>query len=362
MKRSMINYSDVYDRIQEIYSLSSYFFGNGRSLLPLRYTLELTYKCNLKCEYCYIGKERSVNELNTQEWFKIIDQIPPYRLITLVGGEVLLRNDFCEILDKCLKRHKVNIVTNGTLLNDQVIRTFVDKKLLLLSVSIDGTGETHDLNRGVKGAFDKIINNLDNIIRVKGNKKYPMLDIKTTILENNLEELPEIYNLADYYKSNFLTLSFLKESNLQQNASLRDEFDEEFYNTRYPVKPYFNMEQFEDVYGQLRELSRKNKTRIRFYPKFNPNNELDQIKRFYTKAVYQKVQDIYKPCLYPWANVLITPEGNIYPCLSYKIGNIKDIPIKEVWNIEKFRKFRKDLKKNKVFTACQACCQLKVKC
>lgn len=357
-----LNYSWLYDKVQEAYALSSYYFRNGKSFLPLRYTLELTYRCNLNCNYCYVGKERNSNELNTEEWFNIIDQIPPFRLITLVGGEVLLRKDFKQILEKCLNKGKVNIVTNATLFNDELIKTFVDKKLLLLNISIDGIGEKHDINRGHNGTFDKVIKNLEKLNQAKGNKKYPLLDIKTVILENNLDDLVEIYKLADYYKADFFTPAFLKESDLQQNANLREEFGEEFYKTEYRIKPYFNMEHFEEVFKQIKELSKKSKTKIRFYPKFNPDNELNQIKRFYNEAVNEKVQDIYSPCLYPWANILITPSGDIYPCLSYKIGNIKDIPVKEVWNNEKFVEFRKQLKKNTMFTACQGCCQLKVKC
>ncbi len=362
MKKLKVNYSWLYDKIQETYALSSHYFGNGKSLLPLRYTLELTYRCNLNCSYCYVGKKNSENELTTEEWFNIIDQIPPFRLITLVGGEVLIRKDFKQILEKCLDKGKVNIVTNATLFNDDLIKTFIDKKLLLLNVSIDGIGENHDKNRGHAGTFDKVVKNLEKLNQAKGNKKHPMLDIKTVILDNNLDDLFEIYKLADYFGADFFTPAFLKESNLQQNANLRDNFGEEFYKVDYPIKPYFDMEHFEDIYRQIKELSKKSKTVIRFYPKFNPDDDLNQIKRFYNEAINKKVQDIYDACLYPWANILITPAGDIYPCLSYKIGNVKDIPVKNVWNNEKFAEFRRNLRKNKMFASCQGCCQLKVKC
>lgn len=357
-----INYSWLYDKIQEMYALSSIYFGRGSSLLPLRYTLELTYRCNLNCSYCYVGKTKNISELSTEEWFKIIDQIPSFRLITLVGGETLIRKDFKPILEKCLAKGRVNIVTNATLFNDDLIKTFVDKKLLLLNVSIDGIGEKHDLARGHKGTFDKVITNLEKLNKAKENKKYPLIDIKSVILKDNLDDLVEIYKLADYFKADFFTPAFLKESDLQQNANLREEFTEEFYKIHYPIKPYFDMEHFEDVFRQIKELSKKSKTTLRFYPKFNLGNELSGIKNFYSKAINMRIQDIYDPCIYPWANILITPEGNIYPCLSYKIGNVKDSSIKEVWNNDKFREFRRQLKKNKMFTSCQACCQLKVRC
>jgi len=361
MKKFKVNYSWIYDKIQELYSLSSYYLGNGKAFLPLRYTLELTYRCNLNCDYCYVGKTKNTEELSTWEWFDIIDQIPKYRLITLVGGEVLIRNDFKDILNKCLDKGKVNIVTNATLFNDELLNIFVDKKLLLLNISIDGIGENHDINRGHKGTFDKVVKNLENLIRIKGNKKYPMIDIKTVILKNNLDDLVEIYKLADYFKADFFTPSFLKESDLQQNAYLRENFSEEFYKKHYPINPYFDIEHFFEVYREIQSLSKTMKPVIRFYPKFKSFDNFLRIKKFYSSDVNKSVQELYYPCLYPWANILITPKGDVYPCLSYKIGNVKNTPIQEVWNNSKFIEFRKNLKKNKVFTSCQCCCQLKIR-
>jgi radical SAM protein with 4Fe4S-binding SPASM domain len=322
----------------------------------------LTYRCNLDCNHCYVGEKIKENELSAQEWTNIIKQIPPNRLITFVGGEVLVRNDFKLILEEALKKGKVNIVTNGTLIDDELINIFVNKKLLLLNLSIDVIGKTHDNLRNREGTFEKAVQKLEKLSAQREKHKFPLIDIKTTILQNNLNEIVEIYKLAQKYKADFFTPSFLKECYLQQNSNLKEEFTKEFYTEKYPIKPYFDLNLFEEVYKELISISKKSRTKIRFYPKFNPKDELAQIKRFYTKALYWEVKDIYEKCLYPWANILITPQGNIYPCLSYKIGNVKNQPLKEVWNSEKFIEFRKNLKKYGMFNACQACCQLKVKC
>ena len=71
--------------------------------------------------------------------------------------------------------NKVHVVSNGVLINDEIIKAFIKYKLLLLSVSLDGYGETHDKNRGKDGIFDKIISNLENL---KAKKKNQMVDIK----------------------------------------------------------------------------------------------------------------------------------------------------------------------------------------
>ena len=52
-----------------------------------------------------IGNNRKKEELTTQEWFEVINQIPWYSVATLVGGEPLIRKDFIEILMKVSKKH-----------------------------------------------------------------------------------------------------------------------------------------------------------------------------------------------------------------------------------------------------------------
>ena len=59
---------------------------------------------------------------------------------------------------------------------------------------------------------------------------------------------------------------------------------------------------------------------------------------------------------------MINPEGDVYPCLCQKMGNVKEDSLKEVFNSPKFTSFRKNLKqKGGLYGACQMCCELKLK-
>ena len=87
----------------------------------------------------------------------------------------------------------------------------------------------------------------------------------------------------------------------------------------------------------------------------------EKIEEFFNTPAEKPVAEIYKPCMYPYSNMMINPQGDVYPCLSQKIGNIKDMQIKEVFNLPHYRCFRKNLHAAKVFGACQMCCELCVK-
>lgn len=356
----MLNYSDLFDTARNFYAMLSYNNRLGKAFIPLRYFFELTYLCNLNCPYCYIGQEREKNELTTQEWFNIIDQIPFYSFVTLVGGEPLLRKDFIAILERTAKKTfgKLNVVTNGILINDEIIDAFIRTKMMLLSVSLDGYGENHDKNRGKEGIFDKIISNLNNLNKKKNRKNRPMVDIKTIVLENNLDDLPKLYKLCNEMGFDFFSISFLRNNDLKQNSILHETFIEEFYAKKYPIKPYFDMEHFKEVYREIKAI--KKKTQIRFSPKFGGRNVLEQIEKFFNYDENKVIQEIYEPCLYPFSNMMISPQGDVYPCFPLKMGNVREKSLKKVFNESKYCCFRKNLKYSKAFEACQMCCELKV--
>lgn len=355
-----LDYSKLFDMARNLYAMPSYLSNSGKALIPLRYFFELTYQCNLQCPYCYVGSDRKKDEMTTEEWFKVIDQIPWYSFVTLVGGEPLIRKDFIPILERVAKKTfgKLNVVTNGILINDEMIDAFIKTKMMLLSVSLDGYGENHDKNRNKEGIFDKIITNLENLNSKKGKAK-PMVDIKTIVLEDNLDDLPKLYKLCNEMEFDFLSVSFLRNNDLKQNSILREHFGEEFYAQKYPIKPYFEMEHFKEVYREIKAM--KSDVQIRFSPKFEGGKTLEKIEKFYSYGEDKPIKEIYEPCKYPFSNMMINPEGDVYPCLSIKIGNVRDKKLKEVFNMPKYRCFRKNLKASGVFEACQMCCELCVK-
>jgi len=121
------------------------------------------------------------------------------------------------------------------------------------------------------------------------------------------------------------------------------------------------MEHFKEVYREIEAL--KGKTKLRFSPKFEySKNTLESIEKFFQVSENESINDIYLPCIYPYNNMMINPEGFVYPCLSMKIGNVKDKSLKELFNDPKYCCFRKNLKASGgTFGACQLCCELNIK-
>lgn len=141
----------------------------------MKATLSLTHRCNLACSYCYSGKPRS-DDMSLETARKAVDFVmdltPRGQAIDFgfFGGEPLLRfgllKDVAHYIDERSRetQHSVrlNVTTNGTLLNDSVLQ-FLDSERVYLCISIDGPQPVHDRHRCYRdgrGSFSDVVANL----------------------------------------------------------------------------------------------------------------------------------------------------------------------------------------------------------
>jgi MoaA/NifB/PqqE/SkfB family radical SAM enzyme len=78
--------------------------------------LEISNRCNLHCEYCYVGNKCG-DELDTAEWKYIIKNLARYGVfqVSFGGGEPTMRPDLLELaswVDKCSMN--LGMTTNGS--------------------------------------------------------------------------------------------------------------------------------------------------------------------------------------------------------------------------------------------------------
>ncbi len=142
--------------------------------------LILTERCNLQCRYCYEKSMKEFDngldkkfdfdfsdpadsEVNIENLRKFIlqDKEP---VIIFYGGEPLIKIDLIKKIIDAFEDKKVKFCmqTNGVLLDKLDI--FYLKKISRILVSIDGSKERTELNRG-KGNYSKVLENLKNIRR-----------------------------------------------------------------------------------------------------------------------------------------------------------------------------------------------------
>lgn len=92
----------------------------GRPLTSLR--ISVTQKCNLNCFHCHKeGEVPSSQEMNRNEIFRIVELASSFGIkkIKLTGGEPLLRNDLCQIINKISPLvEEISLTTNGVFLKN----------------------------------------------------------------------------------------------------------------------------------------------------------------------------------------------------------------------------------------------------
>ena len=102
--------------------------------------LELTRRCNLKCEHCYIdGGLARPNEMGSQQIHAIIDELAEMGVwaIAVTGGEPTLHPDFSEFVHHARQRGLlVGIATNGMFLSQKLLES-LPKDGVVISVSLD---------------------------------------------------------------------------------------------------------------------------------------------------------------------------------------------------------------------------------
>jgi hypothetical protein len=80
------------------------------------------------------------------------------------------------------------------------------------------------------------------------------------------------------------------------------------------------------------------------------------------KAYFENARDPAKyECPLPWFWVMVDPAGDAYLCPRYKVGNLHEEGMEEVWNGGRARAFRKLLKARGSFPACAGCPGLRLK-
>jgi MoaA/NifB/PqqE/SkfB family radical SAM enzyme len=156
-------------------------------------TLEVTKRCNAKCNFCTYWKESSERE-EIKNYGPLVTHFNPL-VVTLSGVEPLLRKDLEQVIRRIRQvdaKVYIGMVTNGALLTVEKARSLFAAGLDRLSLSLDFPDHRHDKVRGVPVLFDRINRILPEITRVG----FQTVSINTFIREDNLEEIPGLLEFA----------------------------------------------------------------------------------------------------------------------------------------------------------------------
>jgi len=255
-------------------------------------TLSLNHNCNLVCSYCYGGKKsnRPMSFETAQKALDIGFAYPSAGLrLHFFGGEPLLEFDLMKRIVAEAERGswernkplRMGLTTNGTILSDEAIEFFKEKKFNL-TISIDGVERAHNRHRRFAdgtGSYEVVKKRLEAAIKALGP-----VNTLSVIHPDTLEDLSDSFNLIASYGVRRISFS-----------------------------PDYDAEWDEEALRRLEEsLQRLADRAIDHYRKGNHFT----IQPFHTKIVSRLKGGLQAEdkCDFGCAELAVAPSGNLYPC------------------------------------------------
>jgi len=280
------------------------------------------------CNYWKKEKENSLDIDTYKNIVKDLIKINPFVQISLYGGEPLMRKDIYDFLE-IAKVHnlKTTICTNGFLLNEKNVKKLADAGLYHLYVSLDGFNqETHDKIRGVKGSYDKIINALKIIHKLK-NKFF--VSPTFVIMKDNFNEVIDFVKWGE-------KRSEIKEVHLQllgqpYNTQLEDYW---YRNPKYSHLWPTDIIKIKKTFKELIKLKQNKLKKLK--------QTITLLKKYEAYYLYPEIH-LYKEarCNVKDDLLNIYDDGNVFFCFKMPpIGNVYKDSIYKLWYSRKAEKTR----------------------
>lgn len=187
---------------------------------PTVASLELTRRCNARCDFCRYPGTREDRRLD--DYVPVVRRLNPL-VAVLSGGEPLMRRDLEQIIagirTACPGLY-IALVTNGSLLTVARGLALARAGLDQLAVSLDFLDERHDRARGIPGLARRITTTVPDLVAAG----FDRIVLETVIKVDNLDAIPDIVRWAEAHlvKVSFSAYTPIKSGNTAHNVTSAD--------------------------------------------------------------------------------------------------------------------------------------------
>ncbi|MBM4043851.1 MAG: radical SAM protein [Planctomycetes bacterium] len=340
--------------------LPDYYLRQGKSSRPLNITLETTYRCNNRCEFCFYRNSprgRREDELSLEDIWRVAKSAANMGAgIYLTGGEPFMRDDAVEIVEAIKSLGvRCGVNTNAALLTEDRIRRLIAAHLDYIIFSLNGPEAVHDQVVGRAGAFQRVVQNAETFLRLRTNTK---VLINCVFAPSTFEHADELVGLTKRLGADALTFqheTFLTGDDVRHHEAV---WREHFPNSPVELIHADNStvqadaaRMWQKVQAVLR-LAEAEGVKVVFKP-FLAEDKLD--------VWYGPDFAFTGKCLYPWTDARISPRGDVYACqfIPFIVGNVRESDPEQLINHERYRQFRRAIKAaGGTFPGCARCCKL----
>lgn len=304
---------------------------------------------------CDIWKKEKGHELKIGEIEKVFRQLNPIDVIRISGGEPFFRNDIhniIQVIDCAVKPKMIHITTNG-IMTDSIIKTLKDLaaglvRKIHIKVSIDDIGESHDFIRGLPGAYNKAMNTIEELVRLRGDKHFYLGVDQTVVNKKGMNSYVSLKETLGKFNINVHPVMAYDKTAPLYSEKATDVSPDNSCKTY----GYFKTKELEDfILCLLKDSNSLSDFKERI------------VKRYYLKGLHNRlVKDKKIPnpsCVALNSHLRILPNGDIPVCMynSTVAGNLRDDKFADIWFGNNMKKHREWIKQCK---GCWAGCESNV--
>ena len=335
--------------------------------LPMGAVFEATMRCNLTCEFCYVGTLLNIEGEWRQELsIDVVRRAFPEAnglQVSRTGGEIFMRKDILDVMDVFREKGYVCgfLTTNGTIISEERAEALADLAsrgfLKHISVSIDGPGELHDKARGVKGTFERTSAGLRRLQAAAKRKHAPLrISVNTTVAHETLDALTEMVDVAQSLGVDAIGLNHLMYSTpaeVDETIRLLGTGDKSMISTFVTDDPGLDPAKVGRQVAILRERCRERGVRFDMRPKVHT----PLVPPYYTPGT-----PLEGRCLYPFLYARVSFSGKAYFCpfIRIEVGDLTEQSLEQVWTGERYVDLRRRLVENGIFPVCRRCCKVEL--
>jgi len=167
---------------------------------PFQVLLQVTNRCNMQCSFCdfWPNGVAPADELSVADFTRIEEELSGLGtfLVSIEGGEPLVRPDLVDIVSIFAKRHIPLLYTNGWYVDGEKARALWNAGLAQVGVSIDyATSDRHDRRRKLAGAFDRAWRAVDTL-RETAPHGGAQVHVMTVLMRDNAEEFETLLQMS----------------------------------------------------------------------------------------------------------------------------------------------------------------------
>jgi MoaA/NifB/PqqE/SkfB family radical SAM enzyme len=335
--------------------------------LPVGLVYEATMRCNLHCEFCYVGSLLNIEGEWRQELpVEALRRAFPDRdglLVSLTGGEIFMRKDILAVMDVFREKGYAcgYLTTNGTIITEAraeaLARLARQGFLKHISVSIDGPGPLHDRARGQEGTFERTAAGLRRLQEAARRLGAPLrVSINTTVAAESLDALDQMVDVAEELGVDAIGLNhlmFATPDEVDETLRLLGESDPGLISTFVTPHPGVTPAAVRSKVAALEMRCRARNILFDVRPKVYPQ----LIESYYTPGVRLDGR-----CLYPFLHARVSFSGKVYFCpfIRIEVGDLTTSTLQEVWNAPRYVELRRRLVEHGIFPVCRRCCKVEL--